>query len=131
LLFYFRQASTIAQCYPPTPETGVAPEYDDASEETEDDHNILEDSDALGDEAPKDDVLVKSMCRRKINEELMTTSELSPSGRDDDYDDAVTSPAPSRETSTPQVTKRHQDSLPNRMTWSQFHKFSFNSFYLH
>jgi hypothetical protein len=39
----------------------VAPEDDDASEETEDDHNILEDSDALGDEVPADDAHVKSI----------------------------------------------------------------------
>jgi hypothetical protein len=51
------------------PESGVAPEDDDASEETEDNQNILEDSDALGDEAPEDDALVKSMRRRKINED--------------------------------------------------------------
>ncbi|KAK1686255.1 hypothetical protein QYE76_047103 [Lolium multiflorum] len=49
------EASTVAQCYPPTPESGVAPEDDDASEETEDDQNILEDSDALDDEVPEDD----------------------------------------------------------------------------
>jgi hypothetical protein len=51
------------------PESGVAPEDDDASEETEDNQNILEDSDALGDEAPEVDALVKSMRRRKINED--------------------------------------------------------------
>ncbi|KAM0900633.1 hypothetical protein ACQ4PT_020475 [Festuca glaucescens] len=100
------EASTVAQCYPPTPESGIAPKDDDASEETKDDQNIFEDSDALGDEAPKDDALVKSMRRKKINEDLMTTAESSPSGRDDDDADVVASPAPSRETSAPQVTKR-------------------------
>jgi hypothetical protein len=35
----------------------------------------------------------------------MTTAESSPSGRDDDDVDAIPSPAPSRETSAPQVTK--------------------------
>jgi hypothetical protein len=39
----------------------VEPEDDDAFEETEDDDNILEDSDALGDEVPVDDAHVKSM----------------------------------------------------------------------
>ncbi|KAK1641990.1 hypothetical protein QYE76_059795 [Lolium multiflorum] len=98
-------ASSIALCYPPTPESGAAPEDDDASEETEDDRNVLEDSDASGDEAPEDDALIKSKHRRKINEDLMTTAESSPSGRDDDDADAIPSPAPSRETSAPQVTK--------------------------
>jgi hypothetical protein len=106
LLFYFRQASTIAQCYPPTPESAVAPEDDDASEETKDDQNILEDSDALGDEAPEDDALVKFMHRRKINEDLMTTADSSPSGRHDNDADVVASLAPSRGTLAPQVTKR-------------------------
>jgi hypothetical protein len=106
LLFYFREASTVAQCYPPTPESGIAPEDDDASEETEDDQNIFKDRDALGDEAPEDDALVKSMRRRKINEDLMTTTESSPSGRDGNDADTVASPAPSRETSAPQVAKR-------------------------
>jgi hypothetical protein len=102
--FFCRQASTVAQCYPPTPESGAAPEDDDASEETEDEHHIFEDSDVLGDEAPEDDAFVKSMRRRKINEDLMATAESSPSGRDDDAD-ATASPAPSREISAPQVTK--------------------------
>jgi hypothetical protein len=105
-LLFFRQASTVAQCYPPTPENGVAPEDDDASEETEDYQNILEDSDASSDEAPEDDAHVKSMRRRKINEDLMATAVSSPSGRDDDDADAATFPAPSQDTSTPQASKR-------------------------
>jgi hypothetical protein len=103
-LLFFRQASTVAQCYPPTPESGVALEDDDASEESGDDQNILEDSDVLGDEALEGDALVKSMHRRKINEDLMMMAESSPSGRDDDAD-AAASPAPSRESSAPQITK--------------------------
>jgi hypothetical protein len=106
LLFFFRHASTVAQSYPPTPESGIAPEDDDASGDNEDDQNIFEDTDALGDEAPEDDALVKSMHRGNINEDLMTMVELSPSGREDDDADVVASPAPSRETSAPQVTKR-------------------------
>jgi hypothetical protein len=64
----------------------------------------LEDSDVLGDETPEDNALVKSMRRRKINEDLMATAESSPSGCDDDAD-AAASPALSREMSAPQVTK--------------------------
>nr|XP_051197352.1 uncharacterized protein LOC127310747 [Lolium perenne] len=95
----------VAQCYPPTPESGIAPEDDDVSEETEDDQHILEDSDALEDEVPEDDAHVKSMRRRRINEELITMADSSLSGRDDDADTAV-SPAPSRDTSAPQPSKR-------------------------
>jgi hypothetical protein len=55
------------------PESGACPEDDDAFEKTEDDQIVLDDSDALGDDAPEDDTLVKSMHRRKINEDLMAT----------------------------------------------------------
>ncbi|KAK1618389.1 hypothetical protein QYE76_023906 [Lolium multiflorum] len=55
------EASTVAQCYPPTPESGVELEDDDDdSEETEDAQHALEDSDVQGDEAPEDDVLTRS-----------------------------------------------------------------------
>jgi hypothetical protein len=66
LLFCFRQASTIAECYPPTPESGAAPEDDDASEETEDDRNVLEDSDASGYETLENDALIEFKCHRKL-----------------------------------------------------------------
>ncbi|KAK1650649.1 hypothetical protein QYE76_068454 [Lolium multiflorum] len=69
------EASTVAQCYPPKPESGVEPEDDDDSEETEDGQHALEDSDVQGDEAPEDDARTKAMRRRKINEDLMTTAE--------------------------------------------------------
>ncbi|KAK1648153.1 hypothetical protein QYE76_065958 [Lolium multiflorum] len=50
------EASTVAQCYPPTPESGVEPEDDDDdSEETEDAQHILEDSDVQ-----EDDTLTRS-----------------------------------------------------------------------
>jgi hypothetical protein len=98
------QASTVNQCYPPMPESGVVPEDDDASEETEDEQHILEDSDAQGDEAPKDEARIKSMRRMKINEDLLATAESSPSGREDDAD-STPSPASSRRTSPPSITK--------------------------
>ncbi|KAK1652868.1 hypothetical protein QYE76_070673 [Lolium multiflorum] len=60
--------------------------------------------DILGDEAPEDYAIVKSMRRRRINEDLMMTAESSPSVRDDDAD-AAASPAPSQEMSAAQVTK--------------------------
>ncbi|KAK1665129.1 hypothetical protein QYE76_053288 [Lolium multiflorum] len=79
------EASTVAQCYPPTPESGVELEDDDDdSEETEDAQHTLEDSDVQGDEAPEDDVLTRSRRCRRINEDLITTAESSPSGQDDD-----------------------------------------------
>jgi hypothetical protein len=81
--FSCRQASTIAQCYPPTPKSGIAPEDDNSSQETEDEQLTLEDNDVQCDEAPEDDARTKSMRRRKINEDLMATAESSPSGQDD------------------------------------------------
>jgi hypothetical protein len=95
------QASTVAQCYPPTTESGVVPEDDDASEETEDEQHILEDTDVQGDEAPTDEARIRSMRRRKINEDLLATAESSPSGREDDAD----ATASSRRTSPPPITK--------------------------
>ncbi|KAK1664271.1 hypothetical protein QYE76_052430 [Lolium multiflorum] len=77
-------ASTVIRCYPPTPESGVEPEDDDYSEETEDAHHALEDSDVQEEEAPEDDALTRSRRRRRINDELITTDESSPSGSDDD-----------------------------------------------
>jgi hypothetical protein len=105
-VFCFQQAFAIAQCYHPTPESEELPEDDDASKETEDNRNALKDSDATGDEAPEDDALIDSKRRRNINEDLITTMESSPSGWDDNDADAIPSPAPSRETSAPLVTKR-------------------------
>ncbi|KAK1695577.1 hypothetical protein QYE76_012274 [Lolium multiflorum] len=98
------KASTVAPCYPPTPESGVAPEDDDASEETEEEQHTLEDSDVQGDEAPEDDARINSMRRMKINEGLMATAESSPSGQDDDAN-ATASPACFRRTSPPPVAK--------------------------
>ncbi|KAK1601744.1 hypothetical protein QYE76_004999 [Lolium multiflorum] len=107
--FYLRDipvpASAVSQCYPPTPKSGIAPEDDDASEETEDEQHVFEDSDVQLDEAPEDDAFTKSMRRMKINEDLIATAESSPSGQDDDPD-ATAPPAPSRDASTPQPLKR-------------------------
>ncbi|KAK1665154.1 hypothetical protein QYE76_053313 [Lolium multiflorum] len=93
------EASTVAQCYPPTPESGVEPEDDDDSEETEDGQHDLEDSDVQGDEAPEDDARTRAMRRRKINEDLLTTAESSPSGQDDDAN-VIASPPPAAKSST-------------------------------
>ncbi|KAK1652681.1 hypothetical protein QYE76_070486 [Lolium multiflorum] len=94
------EASTVAQCYPPTPESGVElkDDYDD-SEETEDAQHTLEDSDVQGDEAPEDDVLTRSRRCRRINEDLITTAESSPSGQDDDANETA-SPPPAAKSST-------------------------------
>ncbi|KAK1692248.1 hypothetical protein QYE76_008945 [Lolium multiflorum] len=94
--FYLRDtpSSTVAQCYPPTPESGVEPEDDDDdSEETEDAQHILEDSDVQEDEAPEDDALTRRRRCKRINEDLITTAESSPSGQDNDSDE-TTSPPP-------------------------------------
>ncbi|KAK1643612.1 hypothetical protein QYE76_061417 [Lolium multiflorum] len=94
-----RQASTVAQCYPPTPESGVEPEDDDDSEETENEQHALEANDVQGDEAPEDDARTKAIRSRKINEDLMTTAESSPSGQDDDAN-VTASPPPVAKSST-------------------------------
>ncbi|KAK1692577.1 hypothetical protein QYE76_009274 [Lolium multiflorum] len=84
------KASTVAQCYPPTPESGVELEDDDDnSDETEDAQHALEDSDVQGDEAPEDDAHTRDRRRGRINEDLMTTAESSPSGQDDDADETA------------------------------------------
>jgi hypothetical protein len=40
------QASTVIRCFPPAPETGVAPEDDDLSRDVEEVAEVVEDSDA-------------------------------------------------------------------------------------
>jgi hypothetical protein len=76
------------------------------SEETEDNPYVIEDIIVFGDEAPVDDAILASKRRRKINEDLMTTTESSPSGRNDDDADVNPSPVPSREVSAPPAAKR-------------------------
>nr|XP_051221385.1 uncharacterized protein LOC127339590 [Lolium perenne] len=94
------EASTVAQCYPPTPESGVEPEDDDEdSDETEDAQHILEDSDVQEDEVPDDDALTRSRRCKRINEDLITTAESSPSGQDKDADETA-SPPPATKIST-------------------------------
>ena len=90
----------MAQCYPPSPESGVEPEDDDDdSEETEDVQHILEDSDVQEDETPEDDALTRSRRCKRINEDLITTAESSPSGQDNDADETA-SPPPTVKSST-------------------------------
>ncbi|KAK1641626.1 hypothetical protein QYE76_059431 [Lolium multiflorum] len=85
-------ASTVVQCYPPTPESGVDPEDDDDFEETEDAQHVLEDSDVHEEEAPEDDALTRSRRCRRINDDLITTAESSPSGQDNDADETASPP---------------------------------------
>lgn len=96
-----------SECYPPAPESGAAPEDDDMSEETEDNPDVIEDSDASGDEAHEDVALLTSKRRRRVDEDLIEITKSSPSGCNDD-DDANLSPpdAPSREASAPPAPKR-------------------------
>jgi hypothetical protein len=58
----------------------VEPEDDEDSEETDDAQHALEDSDVHEEEAPEDDILTKSRRCRRINDDLITTAESSPSG---------------------------------------------------
>ncbi|KAK1694394.1 hypothetical protein QYE76_011091 [Lolium multiflorum] len=94
------EASTVAQCYPPTPESGVELEDDDDdSEETEDAQHALEDSDVQEDEAPEEGARIRAMRHRRISEDLMTMAESSPNGQDDDVDETA-SPPPAAKSST-------------------------------
>ncbi|KAK1680943.1 hypothetical protein QYE76_041791 [Lolium multiflorum] len=94
------EASTVAQCYPPTPESGVEPEDDDDdSDETEDAQHILEDSDVQENDVPDDDALTRSRRCKMINEDLITTVESSPSGQDKDANETA-SPPPAAKSST-------------------------------
>nr|XP_051211181.1 uncharacterized protein LOC127328635 [Lolium perenne] len=72
---------------------------DDDSEETEDTQHILEDNDVQEDEAPEDDALTRSRRCKRINEDLITTAEASPSGQDNDADETA-SPPPAVKSST-------------------------------
>ncbi|KAK1698514.1 hypothetical protein QYE76_015211 [Lolium multiflorum] len=69
------EASTVVRCYPPTPESGVEPEDDDDSKETEDAQHALEDSDVQEEEALEDDALTRNRRRRRISDELITTAD--------------------------------------------------------
>jgi hypothetical protein len=78
----------------------VEPEDDDDdSEATEDVQHFLDDSDVQEDEAPEDDALIRSKRGKRINEDLITTDESSPSGQDNDADETA-SPPPAAKVST-------------------------------
>jgi hypothetical protein len=67
---------------------------------------VIEDNMASADEAPVDGALLTSKRHRKINEDLMTTMESSPSERNDDDADVNPFPVPSWELSAPPAAKR-------------------------
>ncbi|KAK1610458.1 hypothetical protein QYE76_034131 [Lolium multiflorum] len=94
------EAPAVAQCYPPTPESGVVLEDDDDnSEGTEDAQHALEDSDVQEEEAAEDEAFVRSRRRKQIHDDLITMAESSPSGGDNDADE-TTSPPPAKKSST-------------------------------
>ncbi|KAK1631400.1 hypothetical protein QYE76_005715 [Lolium multiflorum] len=94
------EAPAVAQCYPPTPESGVELEDDDDdSEGTEDAQHALEDSDVQEEEAAEDDAFVRSRRRKQIHDDFITTAESSPSGEDNDAD-GTASPPPAKKSST-------------------------------
>ncbi|KAK1628484.1 hypothetical protein QYE76_002799 [Lolium multiflorum] len=79
------EASSVVQCYPPTPESGVEPEDDDDdSEETEDVQQVFEDSDVQEDDTAEDAAFTRSKHRKQIDEDFITTAESSPSKQDND-----------------------------------------------
>ncbi|KAK1627355.1 hypothetical protein QYE76_001670 [Lolium multiflorum] len=87
------EAPAVAQCYPPTPESGVVLEDDDDdSKGTEDAQHALEDSDVQEEEAAEDDAFVRSRRRKQIHNDFITTAESSPSGGDNDADGTASPP---------------------------------------
>ncbi|KAK1606384.1 hypothetical protein QYE76_030057 [Lolium multiflorum] len=96
LILSRRQASTVTQCYPPMPESGVEPEDDDDSEETDDAQHALEDSNVQEEEALEDDALTRSRRCKRINDDLITTAESSPRGQDNDADETASPPLPQK-----------------------------------
>ncbi|KAK1684192.1 hypothetical protein QYE76_045040 [Lolium multiflorum] len=94
------EVPAVAQCYPPSPESGVVLEDDDDdSEGTEDAQHALEDSDVQEEEAAEDDAFLKSRRRKQVHDDLITSAESSPKGGDNDADEAA-SPPPAKKGST-------------------------------
>ncbi|KAK1629073.1 hypothetical protein QYE76_003388 [Lolium multiflorum] len=94
------EAPTVAQCYPPSPESGVVLEDDDDdSEGTEDVQHVLEDIDVQEEEAAEDDAFLRSRRRKQVHDDLITSAESSPRGGDNDADEAA-SPPPAKKSST-------------------------------
>ncbi|KAK1605334.1 hypothetical protein QYE76_029007 [Lolium multiflorum] len=94
------EAPAVAQCYPPTPESGVELEDDDDdSEGTEDAQHALEDSDVQEEEATEDDAFIRSRRRKQVHDDFITTAESSPSGGDNDAG-GTASPPPAKKNST-------------------------------
>ncbi|KAK1618269.1 hypothetical protein QYE76_023786 [Lolium multiflorum] len=94
------EAPTVAQCYPPSPESGVVLEDDDDdSEGTEDAQHVLEDSDVQEEEAAEDDAFLRSRHRKQVHDDFITSAESSPSRGDNDADEAA-SPPPVKKSST-------------------------------
>ncbi|KAK1612138.1 hypothetical protein QYE76_035811 [Lolium multiflorum] len=94
------EAPTVAQCYPPSPESGVVLEDDDDdSEGTKDAQHVLEDSDVQEEEAAEDDAFLRSRRRKQVHDDFITSAESSPRGGDNDADEAA-SPPPVKKSST-------------------------------
>ncbi|KAK1619886.1 hypothetical protein QYE76_025403 [Lolium multiflorum] len=94
------EVPAIAQCYPPSPESGVVLEDDDDdSEGTEDAQHALEDSDVQEEETAEDDAFLKSRRRKQVHDDLIASAESSSTGGDNDADEAA-SPPPAKKGST-------------------------------
>nr|XP_051211346.1 uncharacterized protein LOC127328813 [Lolium perenne] len=79
------EASSVVQCYLPTPESGVEPEDDDDdSEGTEDVQQVFEDSNVQEDDTVEEAAFTRSKRRLQIDEDFITTGESSPSDKDND-----------------------------------------------
>ncbi|KAK1677414.1 hypothetical protein QYE76_038262 [Lolium multiflorum] len=87
------EVPAVAQCYPPSPESGVVLEDDDDdSEGTEDAQHALEDSDVQEEETAEDDAFLKSRRRKQVHDDLIASAESSSTGGDNDADEAASPP---------------------------------------
>ena len=94
------QVPAVAQCYLPSPESGVVLEDDDDdSEGTEDAQHALEDSDVREEETAEDDAFFRSKRRKQVHDDLIASAESSSSEGDNDADEAA-SPPPAKKGST-------------------------------
>jgi hypothetical protein len=99
------QASTVARCFPPAPESGAVPEDDGISEDADENAEEVEDSDATKEE-DVDDALLTTKRRRIVVDELIDSAESSPSGHNDDEANQHLPDAAAPENSTAPVPKR-------------------------
>jgi hypothetical protein len=101
------QASTVARCFPPAPESGAAPKDYDISKDAKENVEVVKDSDASEEkEEDDDDALFIARRRRTVVDELFDTAESSRREHDDDDADHNLPDARAPEALAAPVSKR-------------------------